>query len=146
MTTREIAALRQLALRVLADQTGPDADAAAVAAAARRAYGDLARVLDPLIGTLGIDALVARAIHLTQREYPWLAGTSGSRRAEGAFAHVCDSLEHQAPALGAEAAAATLASLIGLLAKLVGKRLTTQWMRQAWPDGLSDWGTEETQE
>jgi hypothetical protein len=146
MTTSENAVLRQLALRALVRQTAPDADAGALAAAARRAYDDLARVLDPLIGTLGVEALAARATHLAQRDYGWLASASGSKPTEGSFDHVCDALEQQAPALAAEAGAAVLASFIGLLATLIGERLTTQLMRQAWTDRFSGAGTEETRE
>jgi hypothetical protein len=143
MTPHEIAPLRQLAGRVLMHQAGPDADAAAVAAAARRAYDDLVRILAPLIGQVGIDALAARAVHLAQREYPWLAKTRDPEQAEGPLTHVSISLEQQDPALATEAAAAVLAAFTGLLVTMIGEPLTARLMRQAWPDGFADAGTEE---
>jgi hypothetical protein len=144
MKTLEIAALRQLAVRVLMRQAGPDPDAAALAAAVRRAYGEFADVLAPLIGQVGIDALAARAVHLAQRQYPWLAKTRNPEQAEGPFAHVSFCLEQQDPALASEAAAAVLATFTALLATFVGESLTTRLARQAWPDGFFDTGGEET--
>ena len=125
-------------------RAGPDADAAAVAAAARRAYDELAPVLAPLIGGVGIDALASRAMHLAQQEYPWLANTRDLEPAEGLFTHVSFSLEQQDPAIATAAAAAVLVTFTGLLVRLIGEPLAARLMRQAWPDGFSDAGTEET--
>jgi hypothetical protein len=144
MTTFDIAALRPLAARVLMHRAGPDADAAAVAAAERRAYDELVPVLAPLIGRVGIDALAARALHLAQQEYPWLANTRDSEQSERLFSHVSFSLEQQDPALATEAAAAVLATFTGLLVRLIGEPLAARLIRQAWPDGFSDAATEET--
>jgi len=144
MTSPDIAPLRQLAVRVLRHQAGPDADAAALAAATRRSYDDLAGVLVPLIGQTGIDTLAARAVHLAQRDYPWLAKTRDPEQQEGPFTQVTLSLEQQDAALATEAAAAVLATFTGLLYTFVGESLTTRMMRQAWPDGFSDAGPEET--
>jgi hypothetical protein len=144
MTALEIAPLQRQAARVLVHHAGAGADAAALAAAAGRAYDQLARVLAPLIGEAGIEALTARAVHVTQRDYPWLATTTDSDHARRPFAQVVFSLEQQHAALATEAAAAVLATFTGLLATFVGESLTMRLVRQAWPDGLSDAGTEET--
>ena len=144
MISLEIAALRQVAVRVLMRHAGPDADAAALAAAARRAYDELARVLVPIIGQVGIDALAARALHLAQQEYPWLPKTRDPEPVNGTFTHVGSALEQQDAALATEAAAAVLATLTGLLATFVGESLTSRLMRKAWPDSFSDAGAEET--
>ena len=69
MTPLGDAALRQLALRVLAQHVQSAAGADSLAAAARRAYDDLAHVSTPLIGQVGVYALTYRALHLAQREY-----------------------------------------------------------------------------
>ena len=143
MPALEIAALRPLAVRVLRHQAGPDADAAALAAAMRGAYDELARVLAPLIGRVGVEALVERAVHVAQREYPWLAKERDPEQAEGPLTHISISLEQQDFALATEAAAAVLAAFTGLLVTLIGEPLTARLIRQAWPDGFSDAGTEE---
>jgi hypothetical protein len=146
MTTVEDASFRALATRVLIRRAGPDADGAGLAAAAGRASDELARVLTPLIGGMGIAALAARAVHLAQREYAWLPETRRPEQTEGLFNYVRVSLEKQDPAVAAEAAAAVLSIFIGLLVRLIGEPLTARVMRQAWPDGFSDAGTAGTEE
>lgn len=140
---RENAALRQLALRVLAHHAGPDAGAEAFAAAAYRAYDDLARVSAQLIGQAGVDALTSRALHLAQQAYPWLVHRREPEQAEGPFAQVIACLKRQQPAVATEAAGAVFATLAGLLVTFIGESLTTQLLRKAWPDAFSAAGAEE---
>ena len=143
MTALGHAALRQLALKVLAQRAGPAADAEALAAAARRAYDDLARVSSPLIGPIGVEALTGRALHLAHRKYPWLLHTREPEQAEGPFAQVVFCLERQDPAIATEAAGAVFATLTGLLVTFIGESLTAGLLRRAWPDAFPDASTEE---
>ena len=136
--------LRQLALKVLVQHAGPAAGTAALSAAARRAYDDLARVSAPLIGQVGVDALTGRALHLTRREYPWLADARGPEHTEGPFAQVIFSLERQDPAVAIEAAGAVVATFTGLLVTFIGEPLTAGLLRKAWPDAFADASTEES--
>jgi len=150
MTALGNAALRQLALNVLTQHAGPAPGAEALAAAAHRAYDDLARVAAPLIGQIGLEALMGRALHLAQRDHPWLVhtrdGTPGPtertpespppEQGEGAFAQVILSLERQDPAVATEAAAAVFATFTGLLVTFIGEPLTARLLRKAWPDAL----------
>jgi hypothetical protein len=144
MTALENAALRRLALKVLGQHAGSAAGAEALAAAARRAYDDLARVSAPLIGQGGVEALTGRALHLAQREYPWLVQTREPEQAERPFTQVIACLERQDPAVAIEAAGAVFATLTGLLVTFIGEPLTARLLRQAWPDAFSDAITEET--
>jgi hypothetical protein len=144
MTAPENAALRQLALKVLAQHVGSAAGAQALAAAARRAYDDLARVSAPLIGQAGVDALTGRALHLVQREYPWLVDTREPEQAEGPFARLIFCLERQDPAVAIEAAGAVFATFMGLLVTFIGEPLTADLLRKAWPDAFSDASPKET--
>jgi hypothetical protein len=144
VTTLENAALRQIALKVLAQHTASAAGADTLAAAARRAYDDLARVSAPLIGQAGVDALTGRALHLAQREYPWLAAPHEPDRADGPFARMILCLERQDPAVATEAAGAVFATFTGLLVTFIGEPLTARLLRKAWPDAFSDALAEET--
>jgi len=144
MTALEHSALRRLALKVLAQHAGSAADAKALAAAARRAYADLARVSAPLIGQVGVEALTGRALHLVQREYPWLVQTREPEQGERPFTQVSACLERQDPAVAVEAAGAVFATLTGLLVTFIGEPLTARLLRQAWPDAFSDASTKET--
>lgn len=143
-------ALRQLALNVLAARAGSGADAAALAAAADSAYGDLVRVFSPLIGDLGVEALTGRAVHLAQSQHTWLVSARRSGQVPdqvhhqvNAIGQVIAGLERQDPAVAADAAAEVFALLTGLLVTFIGASLTTGLLRQAWPDAFFDAGTEE---
>jgi hypothetical protein len=143
MTPLGDAALRQLALKVLAQQSGSAEGAETLAAAARRAYDDLAHVSTPLIGQVGVDALTARALHLAQVEYPWLADAREPDQTHQPFAQVIASLERQHPANATEGVAAVFATFAALLVTFIGEPLTTGLLRQAWPKAFSDARTEE---
>jgi len=144
MTSLGDATLRQLALKVLAQHAGSGTGAEALAAAARRAYDDLARVSAPLIGQVGVEALTGRALHLAQREYPWLVQTREPEQAERPFTQAIACLERQDPAVAIEAAGAVFATFTGLLITFIGEPLTARLLRQAWPDAFSDASTKET--
>ena len=155
MTSTGDVALRQLALNVLSARAGSGAGAAALAAAAGSAYGDLVRVVSPLIGDLGVEALTGRAVHLAQKQYTWLVsarepGQIPDRspdqvhdQVNDAMAQVIAGLERQEPAVAADAAATVFAILTGLLVTFIGASLTTGLLRQAWPDAFFDADTEE---
>ena len=125
-------------------EAGPGADAAALAAAARRVYDDLARASAPLIGQVGVDALTGRALHLARRDYPWLVDTRTPEQSAGPCAQVILDLERQEPAVATEAAGAVFATFTGLLVTFIGEPLTAGLLRKAWPEAFSDASTEET--
>ena len=141
---RRRAKRRRLARRALALHAGPAVDATAVAAAARRAHDDLAQVLAPVIGDVGIAAMSDRALHLAAREYPWLP-SSDPRDADTRFTKVIDALKRQGdPAVAAEGAAAVFQAILGLLGTFIGEPLAARLVRQAWPDAVSSADTQET--
>ena len=131
-------ALRQIALKALAHRAGSTAGAGAPAAAVQRAYDDLTRVSAPLIGQVGIDALTGRALFLLQGKYPWLAVTRIPGGWTGPFPQVLSCLKQQTPSVGMDAAGAMLATLVGLIATLIGEPLTTRLLREAWPEAFAD--------
>jgi len=141
--TMSDAALRQLALRVLAQHAGPAAAAEALAGAAHRAYDDLAQVSAQLIGQAGLDALTGRALHLAQNEYPWLVHRREPGQPQGPFAQVVACLKDQDAAIAAEAAGTVLTTFLRLLVTFIGESLTTQLLRKAWPAALSAASAEE---
>lgn len=144
MTTLGDAALRQLALKVLAQHAGSATGAEALATAARRAYDDLAEVSAPLIGQVGVDALTGRALYLAHQEYSWLVDAREPDHTHEPFAQVIVSLERQNPAVATEGAAAVFAIFAGLLVTFIGEPLTAGLLRKAWPKAFSDVHTEET--
>ena len=126
--------LPRLVVRMMSRRARADAAHDAVAQA-REALEQLAAVMVPLISEAGFDALVDRALHLTQREYPGrqepdlAAGAPGPDRL-GRW------LEELNERHTLEAAAALLSALASLLTTLIGESLTTRYLRKAWPDAF----------
>ncbi|MGZ4808472.1 MAG: hypothetical protein ACXV7D_04010 [Thermoanaerobaculia bacterium] len=115
-----------------------------IVAGARRAYDDLARVLVPLIGEVGVTALTTRALHLAQREFP-SARAADPGRAGSPLNQVNEWLESQDdPEVTTNAAAAMLSTIGELLVTFIGEPLTMRLLPKAWPDGFPDGMSEET--
>jgi hypothetical protein len=144
VTTLGNAELRQLALKAVAHRAGSAAGAGALAAAAQRAYDDLAQVSAPLIGQVGVDALTGRTLYLAQQKYPWLVHAREPEQWKGPLAQIIFCLERQDPAVATDAAGAVLATLTGLLVSFIGEPLTARLLRKAWPDAFSNASTKET--
>jgi hypothetical protein len=128
--------LRQAVQRALTQEAGTDPDAKLLATAALRVYDALSAQLAPLIGDGGVRALTARSLHLVQRDFPWLAAAQEPDLSKGPFGQVGFDLERQNPAVAAEAAAAAMATLGGLLESLIGEPLTMRVLRAAWPSAF----------
>jgi hypothetical protein len=140
MSSPETAVSLEVVVSMLTRRAGSGAGAAAVAQAARRAYDDLTVVFAPLISQVGVDALLARALHMTRRDYP--SDQAAEERATERFAQVSLWLEQQDPTVATDAAAAMLATFATLLNTLIGEPLTTRYLRKAWPDAFSGAGSE----
>ena len=135
---------RLLARHILAGHAGAALDTTAVGAAAGRAYNDLARVLAPVIGDIGVAAIVDRALHVATGEYPWLPSREPGA-ADIQFTTVIDALTRQSdPEVAAEAAAAVFEAILGLLATFIGEPLAARLVQQGWPDAVLSADTEET--
>ena len=130
--------------RMLAREAGTDANAPAIAAAARRLCERFAEQLTPLIGDAGVAAICARSLHLTQRQVPGLAPFRALAHGDAPFARLQLSLEQQEPAAATEAAVALLATVSDLLALFIGENLTTRLLCETWPDDFAGDITEET--
>jgi hypothetical protein len=109
-----------------------------MASAAAAAYEALARVLVPVIGEVGVDALTARAVHLAGHDLPRLLPGSEPNGAVDQWSEAIASLTRQTPAVAAEAVGTVLVTFVGLLGTFIGESLTTSLLRQAWPGAFSD--------
>jgi len=107
-------------------------------AAAHGAYDDLVLASAPVIGQTGVDALIGRAVHLSRREFPWLATTAKRNRPGGSFADVLASLQKQDLVVATDATAAVFATFAGLLIIFIGESLTAHLLDKAWPDAARD--------
>jgi hypothetical protein len=130
--------------RMLERETGSDADAPEVAAAARRLYEHFARHLTALVGDAGVGAILARSLHLTQRQLSGLAPVRASDEAQEPFTRVQRFLEHQESAAAVDAAVAVLTTVCELLESFIGNNLTSGLLGQVWPDDFAGYSTQET--
>jgi hypothetical protein len=118
--------------RLLARQAGTGADAAAVAAAARRLCEDFAQHLRPLIGDGGVAAICGRSLQLAERRFPGVAPALAS---DGdPFTHVQHFLEHQDRVIAIRAAVTVLVLASEVLASFIGETLTRLLLHETWPD------------
>src|SRR5688572_1517526 len=99
--------VQKVIVTMVTRRAGSRADAPRVGNAVLSVYDDLATALIPLIGEAGVDALVARAFHLAQREYP--SEQAAEEQAAEPFGQVIRWVERQRdPTLATDAAAAML--------------------------------------
>ena len=141
MSVSASAVLKTVALAMLSRRAGKDADPAGLTAAAREGYDDLVRVLAPVIGSMGVEAITSRALHLAVREYP-SSSDAGKSEATG-FAPVVTWLEEQDSGKIYEAATSLFAALGTLLVTFIGEPLTMRLARKAWPEGFQELEPEE---
>ncbi len=117
-------------------ESGSGADTPLSAAVAT--YDDLARILVPLIGDVGLKALSARALHLAQRAFP---APPTPDQPPPSFETWLAQLD---PSEVTAAATLMLSALGSLLGTFIGESLTIRLLRKAWPEGFPDVHAEET--
>ena len=99
------------------------------APAAARVYDKLMAQLVPLLGPVGVRAMLVRSLKLASRE---LASLGDSGLVESATA-LGNGLRALGAAQAAEAAAVLFATFYGLITTFIGERLTSEILRNAWP-------------
>lgn len=122
--------------RKLAQRAGGAADAKAVAGAAISTWQAASVRLAPVIGGQGVDVLFRRSLHLTGKNFPWLAvaGHEGSNTA--LLASLQARLAGCGAGLAIEASAALLVTFTGLLESLIGESLTERLLAPVWAPPL----------
>ena len=131
-------------LRLLARQAGTEADAPAVAAAARRLCEDFAQHLTPLIGDAGVAAIFGRSLQLAERRFPGAAPARVSGQDGEPATLVQQFLEHQDPVVATKAAVTVLVAACEALASFIGESLTRLLLHETWPDEFEGHPTETT--
>lgn len=103
-----------------------------------RVFERLSLFLTPLVGVAGLRALVNRSAKLTADAHPGFAALASSTRSSDEPVDVVEALRSCLATLDAaahaSAAAALYATLIALLSSLIGDRLVSTLLRNAFPD------------
>lgn len=129
-------AVDDLVRRLLRHEAGGAQDAASLAAAVEGACQKLSGELETLVGRGGVAALLGRAVNLTKREFPFLAGVRLQTDASPSFEALHESLQGRTPAEADAATVALLANLVGLLINLLGEDLGLRPVVNVWPNVL----------
>jgi len=129
---------RKVAQRLLEDEAGGQREPDALASAVNRACAKLHGELVNLVGPGGVHALVGRALHLAQREFPFLGGVVPEEGPAGCLKGLEEVLREQDTAEAGASVVAVLAHLIGLLVSFLGHELGLYPVRKIWPGSTLD--------
>jgi len=142
MSCPDYLAPRPVIHRLVLEHAGPHPDAAAIAVATVRVLEQAATELLPLIGKLGVNALAARSLRLTQGEFPWLTVTQAPAPELSPLAQIRLDLERQPAAVALAAAVSLIVTFSDLLSTFVGGPLTVTILGQAWRGVVNEGATE----
>ena len=140
--------LRRVATRLLAHEMGGQpATAESLAAASGRLLDRLSARLGEVIGPAGVRAIFLRAVKLRSTEFPFLderivPESQGESLAESLRAR----LQGQQTEGIQEASVILFATFAGVLAAVIGDRLTWSLLQQIWPDTLPEAELQEIEE
>jgi hypothetical protein len=106
--------------------------APALVARGVQALDQLTTHLAQLVGRDGVYALVARSAALSAATYAWLADTVTASATEP-WARLRAALEHRDAHAIEDAFCMLLTTFVGLLERMIGKRLVAQLLHDVWP-------------
>lgn len=136
----------ELALRLMRHEAGDVTGPGSTAAALESVWLRLSAALEPLVGRGGADALIARAVSLARREFPFLGAVRPALEKPGSLTELRESVAAQDAAQAEAAAVAVLERLLGLLVGLLGEELGLKPVRAIWPDGMEGVGAAPSQD
>ena len=120
---------RRLFAREAKKSPKPAALAEAMEASCRRLHGRL----DPLIGAGGFRALLARALHLAKKEFPWLEAVEVEEHPACTLKGLREAAEGADALPVSEGFALVLANVIWLLVTFIGEDIALGLVREVWP-------------
>ena len=130
--------LRRVAARLLAYEAhGEPATSETLAAASGRLLDRLSSRLAEVIGPIGVQAILLRAVKLRKPEYAFLDERIVPRQHGESLAdplRAC--LQELEPDVVHEVSVMLFATFAGLLATVIGDRLSWSLLQQIWPDTL----------
>jgi len=140
--------LRRTATLLLAHEMGRElVTSESLAAASARLHERLSARLGEVIGPVGVQAIFLRAVTLRRPEFAFLDERIVSRgRGESLTESLRACLREQPPDVIHEATVILFATFAGLLATVIGDRLTASLLRQIWPDTLPEGELQEREE
>jgi len=130
--------LRRAATRLLAQEAGGAPETSeSLAAASGRLLDTLSQRLAQVVGPAGVRSIFLRAVRLRKSEFAFLDEriVPGDNR-DGLAEPLRACLQQHEPDVIREVWVALFATFVGLLATVIGDRLTWSLLEQIWPDTL----------
>ena len=106
-----------------------------LAAASGRLLGRLSQRMTQIIGPAGVEAIFSRAIKIRKAEFPYLDGLN-ALESDSIEQSLRDRLQELEPHVIRSTSVILMATFSGLLATVIGERLTWSIIRDLWPDTL----------
>lgn len=130
--------LCRAATRLLAHEAGGEpATSETLAAASGRLLDRLTDRLAEVLGPVGVQAIFLRAVKLRKSEFAFLDERIVPReRGDSLAQQLRDCLREQEPNVIQEVSVILFATFAGLLATVIGDRLSWSLLHQIWPDTL----------
>ncbi|MDQ6674592.1 MAG: hypothetical protein M3069_28305 [Chloroflexota bacterium] len=123
-----------LASWLVARELGAEADAEGLFAAAEQVGQKLSHGLSRSISAAGSQALVSRALHLEQTEFPFLEGVRAGIPPGACFEGLIESTRDVESGEAARGLLTVLRRMLDVLANYMGEELTLRMVREVWPD------------
>jgi hypothetical protein len=119
---------------LLAQEIGPEADAAEISAAAERVCQKLSSRFSTLVSPLATQAVLSRALHLGRAEFPFLEEVQAGRPPGVCLMGLIECVQDMGPDEARLGLVAVLGILIRLLVGFIGNDLTMRLLREDWPE------------
>jgi hypothetical protein len=126
--------LRDLAGRVFTREAKRSRSPAALAGGMEASCRRLHARLDPIIGAGGFRALLARALHLAAKEFPWLDAARVEEHPACELKGLREAMKGQDAQSAGDAFALVLANVIWLLVTFIGEDIALGLVREVWPE------------
>ena len=125
-------------LRTLVQGAGEVPDAKTVADAMLKTWHRMAMRLTPVIGTRGVEALFSRALHITSKDFPWLAVTVNDGNGAAILANLKVHLVAREADVALNASYTLLMTFTELLTTLIGESLTSRLLDPVWASSSAE--------
>ena len=123
-----------LALWLVTTEMGSNTGSLAFSAAAGRVFEKMSERLSQLITSVGSEALLRRAVHLSQTEFPFLADVPAAPSTDPLIGQLREAAATVEPSQADQAMVTVLGTLVALLESFLGKDLTFRLLRDVWSD------------
>jgi hypothetical protein len=124
----------ELSRRIMGREIGGREAPEEIVAAIEVAFHRLCEALFNLVGHAGGQALLARAIDLTRREFGWLEAVLVEAGVCIKFNNMAERVVRESAPRVIDCAATLLANLIGLLCAFIGEDLTMRLVARIWAE------------